>query len=355
MKRKAYLDNIRWVTVVLVMIYHVGYLFNNLGILGGIPNAKNLPFADVFCSIVYPWFMVLLFAAAGMSARYSLEKRTNKEFLRERADKLLVPSTLGLFVIHWVTGYLNIKMGGALSYILAPLVYPISVLSGIGPLWFIQLLFLFSCLLVLIRKIDKQDRLSALGRKTTVPVLLALGFAIWGASQILNMPVITTYRFGVYFAAFLIGYYVFTHDEVQERIEKMRLPMLASAIALGVAYGVFFYGKNYTEDACLKHLLTCAYLWVTVLAIFGCFKRYYDKETAFTGYMTKASFGWYILHYPVLLSVGYLLSTYTDFPAWAIYMLTLLGEFIGTFVLFSLLRRIPVVRYLTLGLRKKKK
>ena len=342
MKRKAYLDNIRWVTVVLVMIYHVGYLFNNLGILGGIPNAKNLPFADVFCSIVYPWFMVLLFAAAGMCARYSLEKRTNKEFLRERADKLLVPSTLGLFVIHWVTGYLNIKMGGALSYIPAPLVYPISVLSGIGPLWFIQLLFLFSCLLVLIRKIDKQDRLSALGRKTTVPVLLALGFAIWGASQILNMPVITTYRFGVYFAAFLIGYYVFTHDEVQERIEKMRLPMLASAIALGVAYGVFFYGKNYTEDACLKHLLTCAYLWVTVLAIFGCFKRYYDKETAF-------------MHYPVLLSVGYLLSTYTDFPAWAIYMLTLLGEFIGTFVLFSLLRRIPVVRYLTLGLRKKKK
>jgi acyltransferase family len=38
--------------------------------------------------------MVLLFVVAGMSARYSLQKRSNKEFLKERVTKLLVPSTL---------------------------------------------------------------------------------------------------------------------------------------------------------------------------------------------------------------------------------------------------------------------
>lgn len=31
--RKNYLDNIRWITVVLVMVYHVIYLFNSQGVL----------------------------------------------------------------------------------------------------------------------------------------------------------------------------------------------------------------------------------------------------------------------------------------------------------------------------------
>lgn len=96
-----------------------------------------------------------------MCARFALVQQGNRAFLRNRARKLLAPSTLGLFVLHWVTGYLNIRMGGAVDTIPKPLLYPISVLSGIGPLWFVQLLFLFSAILVLIRRIDRNDHLSA--------------------------------------------------------------------------------------------------------------------------------------------------------------------------------------------------
>ena len=102
--RKVYLDNIRWATVILVLIYHVFYMFNGVGVLGGIPNAVSIPVFDWAASVIYPWFMVLLFVIAGMSARYALQERTEKQFLGERAVKLLIPSTLGLFVIHWITG-----------------------------------------------------------------------------------------------------------------------------------------------------------------------------------------------------------------------------------------------------------
>ena len=52
--RKTYLDNIRWITVVLVVIYHVIYIFNGVtqyGIIG--PFSKHQP-QDTYQYIVYP-------------------------------------------------------------------------------------------------------------------------------------------------------------------------------------------------------------------------------------------------------------------------------------------------------------
>ena len=34
--RKHWIDNLRWVTVLLVLAYHVVYFFNNKGVPGGI-------------------------------------------------------------------------------------------------------------------------------------------------------------------------------------------------------------------------------------------------------------------------------------------------------------------------------
>jgi len=353
--RKDYLDNIRWGTVLLVLVYHVCYMFNGVGVLGGIPDAASIPACDVLAYVVYPWFMVLLFVVSGMSARYSLQKRTEKQFLKERAVKLLVPSTLGLFVIHWITGYLNVKMGGGLAYIPPALVYPISVISGIGPLWFIQMLFLFSCALVLLRKIDKKDRMWALCGRANLPILVLLFVVIFVSSQLLNMPVLTMYRFGIYFAAFLIGYYVLSHDEAQKKLERVCIPMLCLAAAGAVSFTLHYFGSDYTSPACLQSVLTNLYLWIVVLAVLGCGKRYWDHATAFTRYMTRSSFGIYILHYPVLIVTCYLLRYHFNFPAVCNYAIALAVEFAVTFGLYEAVRRIPVLRYLILGVKGRKR
>lgn len=352
--RKVYLDNIRWSTVLLVLVYHVFYLFNGVGIPGGIPNARSVPAFDTAAAVIYPWFMVLLFVIAGMSARYALQKRTNRQFLRERAVKLLVPSTLGLFVIHWITGYLNIKMGGGLAYIPPALVYPISVISGTGPLWFIQMLFLFSCLLVLLRTLDKADKLWTLCGKANLPVILLLSLLIFGAAQILNMPVLTTYRFGIYLASFLIGYYVFSHESVQDIIEGIRIPMLCLAVVGAILYAIRYGGSDYTSPDCLQSAATNLYLWIVVLAMIGCAKKHFHRETPFTRYMTQSSFGIYILHYPVLTVTGYVLSSYFHLsPIWNA-LIALAIEIPVTFALYEGIRRIPFVRFAVLGVKKKK-
>lgn len=350
--RKAYLDNIRWATVLLVLFYHVCYMFNGVGIFGGIPGADSISAFDVAACVIYPWFMVLLFIVSGMSARYSLQKRTAKQFIKERAVKLLVPSTLGLFVIHWITGYLNIKMGGGLAYIPPMLVYPISVISGTGPLWFIQMLFVFSCVLILIRKIDKNDKLWNLCGKINTPIVLLLFLLIFLAAQVLNMPVITTYRFGIYFAAFCIGYYIFSHDEIIEKISNIRIPMIFISAAGIVLYAVYYYKSNFTSSECLQSIITNAYLWAVILTVFGCAKKYFDRETPFTKYMTKSSFGIYILHYPVLIIICYLLNAYCTLPSILNYIIAFVLDVVLTFGAYELLKRIPVIRYLVLGIKR---
>lgn len=329
-------------------------MFNGVGILGGIPEAKNIPAFDTAACVIYPWFMALLFVIAGMSARYALEKRTAKQFIKERAVKLIVPSTLGLFTVHWITGYLNIKMGGGLEYIPSALLYPIAAVSGTGPLWFIQTLFIFSCILVLFRKLDRSDRIWTLCGKANLPIILLLFLVIFGAAQILNMPVLTMYRFGIYSASFFIGYYIFSHENVQETIEKIRIPMLCLAFAGAVLYGIYYGGSDYTAPECLQSIITNLYLWVVVLAVIGCGRKYFNKETAFTRYMTRSSFGIYILHYPVLIVICYFLCYHFDFPPILNYAAALVAEICMTFAVYEIVRRIPIVRYLVLGVKKKK-
>lgn len=245
-------------------------------------------------------------------------------------------------------------MGGGLAYIPYALLYPISVISGTGPLWFIQMLFIFSCVLILLRIIDKSDKVWTVCEKITLPVILLLFLVLWRAAQILNMPVLTMYRFGIYFASFLIGYYIFSHEGVQELIEKIRIPILCLAIISAVFYTIRYGGSDFTAPSCLQSLITNFYLWFAVLAVFGYGRKYFNFETAFTRYMTKSSFGIYVLHYPVLIVTCYFLCYYFDFPAIWNYGIALVAEIILTFLLYELVKRIPLIRYLVLGVKKTK-
>lgn len=258
------MDNLRAGTVVLVFVYHVLYLFNVSGVLGGVGSFDEVQYQDAILYFVYPWFMLLLFALAGMAARYSLEKRSHWQFLSSRTQKLLVPSTLGLFVFQWMVGYLNMKNGGGLEQLSAALpqgirgfvLYLVAVLSGTGPLWFAQLLWIYCLLLVLL--------------------------------------------------------------------------------------------QNYTDYAILGSFYTNAYAWVGTLAAVACGQAWLDRETGFSKWLVRKSWGIYVCHYlPLLVAAVWLNGS--GLPAPAVYLLSALLGGAGTLILYEILRRIPVVKLLVLG------
>ena len=110
--RRYDVDNIRWMTVVLVVLYHVIYMYNGIVTAGVVGPFHEVQYQDAFQYVLYPWFMLILFIISGMSSRFYLEKHTIREFVRARTRKLLVPSTVGLFAFQWMLGYFNMAISG---------------------------------------------------------------------------------------------------------------------------------------------------------------------------------------------------------------------------------------------------
>ena len=124
--RRYYLDNIRWITILLVVIYHVIMIFSGILPGMGIPF-KDVQYQDGVMYVLYPWFMILLFIISGMSSRYYLEKHSVKEFVRARTRKLLVPSTIGVLVMGCLQGYVSMSIANAFDTIPDTLPKPILV------------------------------------------------------------------------------------------------------------------------------------------------------------------------------------------------------------------------------------
>lgn len=355
--RRIYLDNIRWITVCIVVIYHVIYIFNGVQPFGVIGPFQEHQIQDAFQYLVYPWFMALLFVVSGMSARYYLEGHSTKQFIRDKTRKLLVPSTIGLFVFQWILGYYNMKISGALeSFQNVPGVvrYIIMAVSGIGVLWYIQVLWLFSMLLLLVRKIEK-DRIWKAGAKAPVWFLLCLTVCDYGAAQILNTPVVTVYRFGIYGFCFFAGYFLFSHDEVVERLCRWWGILSMAAVGLGIFYMVHYFGENYAMEPVINNLAACVYCWIAILAILAFMKKYGDRENKVTRWMGKKSWGIYVFHYlPLALTAYYLTKLAPELPAGIVYLAVGISAFAGALLLYEIISRIPVIRWCVLGLKKEK-
>ena len=362
--RKHWMDNLRWVTVLLVLFYHVIYFYNNKGVFGGIGGFGTYPecpqYQDVVMYILYPWFMPLLFLLAGISARYALQRHSGKEWFKARTRKLLVPGTIGLFVFHWMVGYFNTVVAqneGMFDGLPGVAKYAIMAVSGIGPLWFIQLLWVLSLLLLLLRALDRKDRLWSWCGKANIVWIILLGVLFWAGEQTLvknprpDSPdgLVNLYKPVFYLVNFLLGYYVFSHDEVQEKLKKAWIPLLCCAAVAGVVLIATTFGQDNTSPAYMGSPLNCLYGWLACLALIGWFQAKFDRTGSFAAYMTRTSFGLYIVHYLVVASLGYMMKTYTQLPPWSMYLILTVAVFTLTPLLYELLHRIPFVRWCVLG------
>ena len=221
-------------------------------------------------------------------------------------------------------------------------------------MWYAHTLFVLSLVLVLIRKIDKHQKLDCILEKINLSVLVLMCVVVWGSSHILNTPVVVVYRWGIYLLMFLLGYYVFSNDIIIDKLEKIAIPLGCITLAMGIIFTIVNYGANFGASEFLTSLFTNVYLWFVILSAFGIGKRFLNFENRFTRYMNQNNFSFYVLHYPIQIAISFALveCVKADY-----FICNYIGLIVGTIVVLpivtEIVKRIPVLNRLVLGNCKK--
>ncbi len=352
--RKPFLDDLRWFIILLVLLYHVVCFFNTCGAPLNI-GAPGIPALDAVGYFCYPWFMPCLFLVAGVSARYSLEKRTMGQFLRQRARSLLLPLLASLLCIAPLLALLTLHINHtALADMMAYFPTPVLpllflLLMGMGPQWFLLELFLLSLLLPLARRLDSGGRLLGWGGRQGPAALLLLALPFWLCAQAPALPE----RHLLYLFCLLAGYFIFSHDGVQAVLRRLRWPLLAAALALFAAVLLRFWGRSFNDPAFLRAPLTTAFAWCAILAALGGAQAWLGRPNRISAYLRPRGFALYLFHYLPMLATAYVAATRLRLPLPLNYLLAFFIPLACCLLLYELLSRTPIIGTL-FGLRPPK-
>ena len=132
-------------------------------------------------------------------------------------------------------------------------------------------------------------------------------------------------------------------------LEEKRYLLLAAAIGFGAIYVIRFWGINFAKTDNLKGFLVNAYTWSTCLALCGCGRKWFNKETSFTQYMRDRSFGFYLIHNPLIVWIAYGIDVLLHPKTIWYYVLEIILLSISMPLLYEILSRIPAIKKLLLA------
>lgn len=349
--RRSYIDNLRWLLIFLLIPYHAAMAWN----AWGEPNYIIFGSSRLFSSIIVflsPWLMPLFFLLAGMSTKYALQKRTVKQYILERAQKLMVPFAFGTLLFMPLMTYIahqfNDGYNGSVFGHYAIFFTKVTDLTGadgcfsIGQFWFILYLFVIS--LVGAGIITLQKRML-----TTYVVKIPLWLiCLWG----LPLPILNSLlsiggkSFAEYTYIFLAGYYIFSNDTVVYKVERCKWFFLCTGLLAAVLNVYLFLWSDVPS-----HLLNTMMKYLSEsfmpVALLGIGRRYFTCNGKVATYLSQRSFAFYMFHYIWVVLLQSLLAECYGSNTVLLYLMPILGAYLATLVCCELCMRVPVLRFFT--------
>ena len=338
--RRHDIDNLRWGMILLLFPFHAALVFGG-GEFGGffVWLHKNV-FLHAFVTFVYPWFMSLLFVLAGISARFSLKKRTAAAFLSERIHKLLLPLLLGLLFLVPVQSYIadrfwNHYPGSYFSHLkifFTSFTYYTGYDGGFTPshLWFILYLFVYSLLLLPLKALTDRRFPKLYSIRLPYPVLLLLFLPEYLFLPLGNIP---SKSIGQYLFLFFSGYYILFQDDAVREVEEYRRVSLMLFLLSGIIYTILWCGYTFTGP--WMALLYLGFGWCGILTLLGYGSRYFNHRTPCTAFLSKAAFSFYLLHMPVEVILSFYIIK-LKLPDLVLFLMITLSTFLTVLLLYLL-------------------
>lgn len=357
MKRKYFIDNLRWMAILLLFPFHASQIWSG-GEYGGFYIWSHTNTAlYLFSTAVYPWYMTLLFVIAGISCKYSLQVRTNRQFIMERKKKLLVPFLFGLLTLVPVMTYIaEIFFNGYTGSYLQQYTLFFSKETdltgyhgGFTPahLWFLLYLFVISLISVFIISFQKKYLSSLKIDRLPYFCIIILFAPEWICLYILN---IGGKSLGQFLLLFLLGYYILSEEKILHKLQQYRFVSLVLFIMSGSLYAYLYCLENVRNV--LMDGLYIFYGWMGIITLIGIGQSKLNFYNRLSNYLTHASFSVYIIHMPILVVTGFFVLKLPIGIAGQFSLIVLIS-FAETFLVYEIIKRIPILRFF-LGTGKKK-
>ena len=251
MERKYYIDNLRWLAILLLFPFHAAQIWSGGEYSGFYIWSHTNTVLYVFSTAVYPWYMTFLFTIAGMSCKYALLKRTNKQFVIERTKKLLIPFFFGLLVLVPVMTYtaevfFNGYTGTYLQQYNLFFTKETDLTGyhgGFTPahLWFLLYLFVISLATLLIILLQKKCLPKFKVGSISYFFIILLFVPEWLCQHVLN---IGGKSLGQFMILFLFGYYILSEESILQKLKQYQYVSLAICILSGSLYTYLYCFEN---------------------------------------------------------------------------------------------------------------
>ena len=238
--RVHWLDNLRTITILLVVLYHVGGVYEAADMWGWfwiVDDPDTISWVGIVGIIFDIMVMPIMFFVSGYLTPASLENKSGWEFVKGKFKRLMIPWLIAVFTLiplykviflysrglppeHWST-YFHITNPNSQNW-----------------LWFLPVLFLFDLLYLLLSKANfNMPKISfawtvigssLIGFVYSFGLGYLVDFRSWTLTPLLDFE---NERLLVYFLAFLLGAMSYQRNIFAEKPKRKILYNVANGVA----------------------------------------------------------------------------------------------------------------------------
>jgi surface polysaccharide O-acyltransferase-like enzyme len=365
----VYIDNLKVILTVLVVLHHT---FITYGAPGGWYYSEKTTqtvaqiLMTVFVATNQSFFMGFFFFISAYFTESSYHKKGAARFLADRLKRLGIPLVFYSFILSPVLSYLVYRFGEGHNITYMQYLGGFHHWIDFGVLWFVAALLLFNLLYVLIMQLFKNVKALPLGQvpciTTTVffTLTLALGSylarCVFPVGWVLNPVGFQLGHFVQYIALFVLGI-IARRGHWLNKIDYKTGKTFAvlALLMLVVGFPAIYYVKTVTNSAIetfsgngyWQSLMYACWEQFTgifiIVALLGIASQKWQRQGAFMKKLSRTTFGVYIFHPLVLISLSMLFKMWGADPAIKLLLVAPLAV-AGSFLLAHLLLKIPGVK-----------
>ncbi len=353
--RIYWMDNLRTIIIFLVVLYHVGGVYESAGLWGWfwiVDDPSTITWVGIVGIAFDIFIMPTMFFISGYLTPISLERKGAWGFVKGKFKRLIIPWVIAVFtliplykVIFLYSRSLPQEGWSTYSHITNP--------NSQNWLWFLPVLFAFDMLYLLLLKANiKLPNLSLkvavisasiIGFVYSFGIGSLLGFRSWTLTPLIDFE---NERLLLYFMTFLLGVLCYRQNIFAKKPQSKLFYNIVNGIAwLPVTGHIFarlwpFFYPNPAEFPItpLYRLIWHFSFYLSVLCLMYVmivsFWLYLDKTGKTWSELNRNSYGVYVIHVIMVGVFGTLLLN-TGLPALVKYPLLIILTYVGSNLLVS--------------------